>query len=99
MLDMTKPEIAAAAADLERSIENMSAEHKLGFFQVMVRLARCYADDNDKVAVVLYQEDHETMITFGVNASWQEASRLVCGAAAMFAQNALDMAEAREHAH
>lgn len=99
MLDMTKPEIAAAAADLERSIDEMDAKSKLDFFNVMVRLARCYTDSNDKVAVVLYQEDEESMVTYGINATWQEASRLVCGAATMFAQNAADMAEAREHAH
>lgn len=99
MLDMSKPEIAAAAADLEKNIDTMDAKSKLDFFNVMVRLARCYSDDNDKVAVILYQEDPDSMVTYGINASWEEASRLVCGAASMFAQNALDMAEAREHAH
>lgn len=99
MLDITKPEIAAAAADLERNIDAMDAKSKLNFFNVMVRLSGCYSDDKDKVAVVLYQEDSDSMVTYGINASWQEASRLVCGAASMFAQNALDMAEAREHAH
>lgn len=99
MLDMTKPEIAAAAADLEKNIGEMDTKSKLDFFNVMVRLARCYSDDNDSVAVVLYQEDHDHMVTYGINASWEEASRLVCSAANMFTQNALDMAEAREHAH
>lgn len=100
MLDMGKPEIAAAAAELERTITEMDADQKLQFFQTMVRLARCYAQEHeDVVAVILYQEDKESMITFGVNATWQEASRLVGGAAMMFAQNAADMAEAREHAH
>lgn len=99
MIDMNKPEIAAAAAELERNIDKMSAEHKLNFFNAMVRLSRCYSDDNETVAVVLYQESLDSMITFGVNATWHEASRLVGGAAAMFEQNAEDMAEAREHAH
>lgn len=99
MLDMSKPEIAAAAAELEGHINEMDAKSKLDFFNILVKLSRCYSDTNDNVAVVLLQESEECMVTYGVNASWQEASRLVCGAAHLFAQNALDMAEAREHAH
>lgn len=99
MTEKETADLVLAAAELERIFEHMPHDKRLHFFKVMCCLAGCYLEDNDSVAVLLYQEDKDHMTTLSFNASWQEASRLVCGAATMFAQNALDMAEAREHAH
>lgn len=99
MSDKHTQALAASAAELEQSFDKMTEENKLHFFATMVRLARCYVDDDEMVGVLLLQERADTLCTLSLNASWNDAARIVSGAAMLFVQNALDMAEAREHAH